>query len=184
MSKLHVWDWNCETWNKFESGCGWQCCFHFDLPSLDQFLWKPIKTSETVLFHGTFLHLTVVLVFYAGSSYYVSVSVGPGSGSGSALVHMTSQQQSLPTTGWESTWSKMAAPRYLLLLVILGFASPALAGFRQAKKVLKSFYKIFPRCTLGEWACTASCVTLGQTSGLCTDEGFLFHSACNFAKPV
>ena len=51
------------------------------------------------LFHGTFLHLTVVLVFYAGSSYYVSVSVGPGSGSGSALVHMTSQQQSLPTTG-------------------------------------------------------------------------------------
>merc|ERR1711974_447003 len=39
---------------------------------------------------------------------------------------------------------------------ILGLASPALAGFR---------------CTLGEWACTASCVTLGQTSGLCTDEG-------------
>ena len=115
--------------------------------------------------------------FLCGSSYYVSVSVGPGSGSGSALVHMTSQQQSLPTTGWESTWSKMAAPRYLLLLVILGFASPALAGFRQSEEVLKSFYKIFLRCTLGEWACTASCVTLGQTSGLCTDEGFLFHSA-------
>merc|ERR1711970_1657456 len=52
--------------------------------------------------------------------------------------------------------SKMAAGKSLLLLVILGFASPALAGFR---------------CTLGEWACTASCVTLGQTSGLCTDEG-------------
>merc|ERR1712088_39381 len=50
----------------------------------------------------------------------------------------------------------MAAGKSLLLLVILGFASPALAGFR---------------CTLGEWACTASCVTLGQTSGLCTDEG-------------
>merc|ERR1712107_715415 len=44
----------------------------------------------------------------------------------------------------------------LLLIVLLGLASPALAGFR---------------CTLGEWACTASCVTLGQTSGLCTDEG-------------
>ena len=27
------------------------------------------------------------------------------------------------------------------------------------------------RCSLGEFACTASCVTLGQTSGLCTDEG-------------
>merc|ERR1712107_150465 len=44
----------------------------------------------------------------------------------------------------------------LLLIVLLGLASPALAGFR---------------CSLGEFACTASCVTLGQTSGLCTDEG-------------
>merc|ERR1711988_46749 len=49
-----------------------------------------------------------------------------------------------------------ASGKGLLLIVLLGLASPALAGFR---------------CTLGEWACTASCVTLGQTSGLCTDEG-------------
>ena len=27
------------------------------------------------------------------------------------------------------------------------------------------------RCTLGNWACTASCVTLGQTSGICDGEG-------------
>merc|ERR1712024_104379 len=27
------------------------------------------------------------------------------------------------------------------------------------------------RCTLGEWACSASCVTLGQTSGICDAEG-------------
>merc|ERR1711872_1196058 len=27
------------------------------------------------------------------------------------------------------------------------------------------------RCSLGEWACTASCVTLGQTSGICDSEG-------------
>merc|ERR1712107_282898 len=55
----------------------------------------------------------------------------------------------------KETW--VAAPgKGLLLIVLLGLASPALAGFR---------------CTLGEWACTASCVTLGQTSGLCTDEG-------------
>merc|ERR1712062_768827 len=27
------------------------------------------------------------------------------------------------------------------------------------------------RCTLGNWACSASCVTLGQTSGICDGEG-------------
>jgi len=27
------------------------------------------------------------------------------------------------------------------------------------------------RCTLGQWACSASCVTLGQTSGICDAEG-------------
>merc|ERR1712066_736577 len=27
------------------------------------------------------------------------------------------------------------------------------------------------RCTLGQWACTASCVTLGQTSGTCDALG-------------
>ena len=27
------------------------------------------------------------------------------------------------------------------------------------------------RCSLGNWACTTSCVTLGQTSGICDDEG-------------
>merc|ERR1712215_15716 len=27
------------------------------------------------------------------------------------------------------------------------------------------------RCTLGNWACTAGCVVLGQTSGLCDDDG-------------
>ena len=27
------------------------------------------------------------------------------------------------------------------------------------------------RCTLGQWACSASCVTLGQTSGICDGEG-------------
>merc|ERR1739848_80321 len=27
------------------------------------------------------------------------------------------------------------------------------------------------RCTLGNWACTTSCVTLGQTSGICDNEG-------------
>merc|ERR1712018_288531 len=27
------------------------------------------------------------------------------------------------------------------------------------------------RCTLGDFACSASCVTLGQTSGICDNEG-------------
>ena len=27
------------------------------------------------------------------------------------------------------------------------------------------------RCTLGNWACSASCVTLGQTSGICDGDG-------------
>jgi len=27
------------------------------------------------------------------------------------------------------------------------------------------------RCTLGNWACTASCVALGQTSGVCDGDG-------------
>merc|ERR1712203_44081 len=27
------------------------------------------------------------------------------------------------------------------------------------------------RCTLGNWACTTSCVALGQTSGICDGEG-------------
>merc|ERR1719433_367506 len=27
------------------------------------------------------------------------------------------------------------------------------------------------RCTLGQWACSASCVTLGQTSGICDAGG-------------
>jgi len=27
------------------------------------------------------------------------------------------------------------------------------------------------RCTFGNWACTAGCVALGQTSGLCDDAG-------------
>merc|ERR1712223_1712131 len=53
--------------------------------------------------------------------------------------------------------ASMAAPgKGLLLIVLLGLVSPALSGFR---------------CSLGEFACTASCDTLGQTSGLCTDEG-------------
>merc|ERR1711915_603945 len=26
-------------------------------------------------------------------------------------------------------------------------------------------------CTLGQWACSASCVTLGQTSGICDADG-------------
>ena len=44
---------------------------------------------------------------------------------------------------------------------------------------------VVTRCTLGEWACTASCVTLGQTSGLCTDEGFPFHSlAAMLQSPI
>jgi len=42
------------------------------------------------------------------------------------------------------------------LLLLLALTSPALAGFR---------------CSLGTWACTASCVTLGQTSGFCSDAG-------------
>merc|ERR1712117_808539 len=52
--------------------------------------------------------------------------------------------------------ASMPASDKSLLILLFGFASPALAGFR---------------CSLGEFACTASCVTLGQTSGLCTDEG-------------
>merc|ERR1712133_48714 len=42
------------------------------------------------------------------------------------------------------------------VLLILGIAAPAMAGFR---------------CTLGEWACTSSCVVLGQTSGICDEDG-------------
>eukprot|EP00090_Calanus_glacialis_P012028 TRINITY_DN2046_c0_g1_i1.p1 TRINITY_DN2046_c0_g1~~TRINITY_DN2046_c0_g1_i1.p1 ORF type:complete len:162 (-),score=44.14 TRINITY_DN2046_c0_g1_i1:93-578(-) len=44
-------------------------------------------------------------------------------------------------------------PSLLLVICTLGLAH---AGFR---------------CTLGNWACTASCVTLGQTSGICDAEG-------------
>ena len=41
-------------------------------------------------------------------------------------------------------------------LLMVSMATVARAGFR---------------CTLGNWACTASCVTLGQTSGICDGEG-------------
>merc|ERR1712062_65036 len=33
------------------------------------------------------------------------------------------------------------------------------------------------RCTFGNWACTAGCVALGQTSGLCDDAGVCHCSA-------
>merc|ERR1712210_180527 len=33
------------------------------------------------------------------------------------------------------------------------------------------------RCTFGNWACTAGCVGLGQTSGLCDDAGACHCSA-------
>merc|ERR1712055_350981 len=33
------------------------------------------------------------------------------------------------------------------------------------------------RCTFGNWACTAGCVGLGQTSGLCDDAGVCHCSA-------
>merc|ERR1711997_1036722 len=54
------------------------------------------------------------------------------------------------------------------------------------------------RCTLGQWACSASCVTLGQTSGICDGEGEcncsersislsnlrkLLPSRCNLGEP-
>merc|ERR1712141_734576 len=42
------------------------------------------------------------------------------------------------------------------VFALLGSTSLVSAGFR---------------CTLGQWACSASCVTLGQTSGICDGEG-------------
>ena len=42
------------------------------------------------------------------------------------------------------------------LLVLLVTTSLVRAGFR---------------CSLGNFACTASCVTLGQTSGICDGDG-------------
>ena len=45
---------------------------------------------------------------------------------------------------------------FISIALVLGACGLAQAGFR---------------CTLGEFACSASCVTLGQTSGICDDEG-------------
>merc|ERR1712080_449826 len=53
-----------------------------------------------------------------------------------------------PSTSVSSTMK-----RFLLLLALLATVQ---AGFR---------------CTFGDWACTAGCVVLGQTSGLCDDNG-------------
>merc|ERR1719225_2170331 len=47
-------------------------------------------------------------------------------------------------------------PIFITLLVALSVISGIEAGFR---------------CTLGNWACKASCVVLGQTSGICDGEG-------------
>merc|ERR1712127_89339 len=43
-----------------------------------------------------------------------------------------------------------------VLILVFGLAGPALAGFR---------------CSIGEFARSASCVALGQTSGICDGEG-------------
>ena len=42
------------------------------------------------------------------------------------------------------------------LLMVVAITSLVRAGFR---------------CSIGNFACSASCVTLGQTSGICDDEG-------------
>ena len=49
----------------------------------------------------------------------------------------------------------MARLSLSLLLTLASMVAVTSAGFR---------------CTLGEWACSASCVTLGQTSGICDSE--------------
>ena len=48
------------------------------------------------------------------------------------------------------------SPSISLLVILATLTSTSMAGFR---------------CTLGNWACSASCVTLGQTSGICDQEG-------------
>ena len=48
------------------------------------------------------------------------------------------------------------SPSISLLVILATLTTTSMAGFR---------------CTLGQWACSASCVTLGQTSGICDQEG-------------
>merc|ERR1712193_87792 len=62
---------------------------------------------------------------------------------------------SITTVTW---WSLRMFMRRLSLTVLVLLVSTSLVsgGFR---------------CTLGQWACSASCVTLGQTSGICDGEG-------------
>merc|ERR1711976_364505 len=45
---------------------------------------------------------------------------------------------------------------FVSTLLLLALVGNSLAGFR---------------CTFGDWACSAGCVTLGQTSGICDDNG-------------
>merc|ERR1712062_903319 len=61
------------------------------------------------------------------------------------------QLQQLLGGAWRMFISRLS----LTVLVLLVSTSLVSAGFR---------------CTLGEWACSASCVTLGQTSGICDSE--------------
>merc|ERR1712168_1721772 len=56
----------------------------------------------------------------------------------------------------QSPRSDMARYTVSIMLVMVTMVSITMGGFR---------------CTLGEWACSASCVTLGQTSGICDAEG-------------
>merc|ERR1712241_75544 len=65
------------------------------------------------------------------------------------------QLSSITTVTW---WSfRMFMGRLsLTVLVLMVSTSLVSGGFR---------------CTLGQWACSASCVTLGQTSGICDGEG-------------
>merc|ERR1712024_144330 len=55
-----------------------------------------------------------------------------------------------------STVRRMFGSTLTPVFVLLATASLVSGGFR---------------CTLGQWACSASCVTLGQTSGICDGEG-------------
>merc|ERR1712024_438433 len=55
-----------------------------------------------------------------------------------------------------STVRRMFGSTLTPVFVLLASASLVSGGFR---------------CTLGQWACSASCVTLGQTSGICDGEG-------------
>ena len=146
---------------------------------LEFHLWTAQESiSGSVVPLAMFCELFLVLLDSKGSPpTHIHVSFGnlnsgwPDSHTGSPMT----SNQSGSTTRSETTVYRASNKHASIRQISSPPCSPWIclpcAGWLQASIRLSSFHLNWLRCSLGEFACTASCVTLGQTSGLCTDEG-------------